>query len=84
VGGASAVSSVNLHKYFGKVPKYIEKYKEMKELDRLRQDKELNDPSKDIPSGMKLLSEEERVKLIQDLEDTKWEICRKINSLPIS
>lgn len=33
---------------------------------------------------MKLLSDEERLKLIADLEETKWELTRKLNSLPIT
>lgn len=81
-GMSSAITSVNLHKYFGKVPKYIEKYRNEKELELMMQRDYEAQPK--IPPGMKLLSDEERLKLMADLEDTKWDITRKLNSLPIT
>ena len=71
-----------LHKDYGKMPEYLEKrkieLKEQKEMEIIRQ-KERN-----LPSGFKLLSEEERQKRLNILKNEKIKLEEELYKLPIA
>jgi hypothetical protein len=53
------------HKNFGKVPSYIEKYKE--ELKQAKDKKEEEKAKALMPVGTRLMTEEERIKTLEEL-----------------
>ena len=70
------------HKNYGKVPEYIKKYEMEREFERqekLRRKEELK-----YPKGTKLLSEEERVKTLQNLIKTQQELSLILEKMPIT
>ena len=71
-----------LHKDFGKMPEYLEKrkqeLKEAKELEILKQ------KEKNLPSGYKILSEEERQERLNSLKNQKRELEEELFKLPIA
>ena len=71
-----------LHKDFGKMPEYLEKrkkeIKEQKEMEIIKQ------KEKNLPSGFKLLSEEERKKRLDILNDEKAKLEQELFKLPIA
>lgn len=70
------------HKNYGKVPKYIAKYKEeAAELNRQRE--ELRE-KKRLPPGMAKMDEAERVTTLEHLQSTKREMQTMLHQLPIS
>ena len=70
------------HKDYGKVPKYIEKYKE--EAEDLAQKRAELKAKKELPPGMKKMDEAERVKTLEDLQSTKRELHSLLQGMPIS
>lgn len=70
------------HKNYGKVPEYIKRYEMEREFERqekLRRKEELK-----YPKGTKLLSEEERVKTLQNLIKTQQELSLILEKMPIT
>ena len=71
-----------LHKDFGKMPEYLEKrkqeIKEAKEMEILKQ------KEKNLPSGYKILSEEERQERLNSLKNQKRELEEELYKLPIA
>ena len=71
-----------LHKDFGKMPEYLEKrkqeIKEAKEMEILKQ------KGKNLPSGYKILSEEERQERLNSLKNQKRELEEELFKLPIA
>lgn len=71
-----------LHKDYGKMPEYLEKRKkeiqEQKELE-IKKEKE-----KKIPSGWKILSDEEKQRRLADLNNEKKKLEEKLYKLPIA
>ena len=71
-----------LHKDFGKMPEFLEKkkqeIKEAKEMEILKQ------KGKNLPSGYKILSEEERKDRLNSLKSQKKELEEKLFKLPIA
>ena len=71
-----------LHKDFGKMPEYLEKrkqeIKEAKEMEMLKQ------KGKNLPSGYKILSEEERQERLNNLKNQKRELEEELFKLPIA
>ena len=71
-----------LHKDFGKMPEYLEKrkqeIKEAKEMEILKQ------REKKLPSGYKILSEEERQERLNNLKNQKRELEEELFKLPIA
>ena len=71
-----------LHKDFGKMPEYLEKrkqeIKEEKEMELLRE------KEKKLPSGYKILSEEERQQRLNNLKNQKRELEEELYKLPIA
>ena len=71
-----------LHKDYGKMPEYLEKRKkeiqEQKELE-IKKEKE-----KKIPSGWKILSDEEKQRRLADLNNEKKKLDEKLYKLPIA
>ena len=71
-----------LHKDFGKMPEYLEKrkqeIKEAKEMEMLKQ------KGKNLPSGYKILSEEERQERLNNLKNQKRELEEELYKLPIA
>ena len=71
-----------LHKDFGKMPEYLEKrkqeIKEAKELEIIKQ------KEKKLPSGYKILTEEERQERLNNLKNQKRELEEELYKLPIA
>ena len=71
-----------LHKDYGKMPEYLEKrkleIKEAKELEILKQ------REKKLPSGYKILSEDERQSRLSSLKNQKKELEEELFKLPIA
>lgn len=69
---------------FGKVPKYLEKYKEeaKEKSDIIEAKKELKKSG--APPGTKLMPEEERLQTLKDLEENKKKVEEILNKMPIS
>ena len=71
-----------LHKDYGKMPEYLEKrkqeIKEAKELEILKQ------KEKKLPSGYKILTEEERQSRLSSLKNQKRELEEELFKLPIA
>lgn len=74
-------SDNHLHNSYGKVPKYLQKMKEMK-LEAAEVAKKAAEQAK-IPRGMRLMTEDERLQTIARLEDNKLKIECAIRSLPL-
>jgi hypothetical protein len=70
------------HKDFGKVPKYLTKYKE--EAEALAQKRAELKAKKALPKGMRQVSEEERVSTLEELVATKKELSEILHHMPIS
>jgi hypothetical protein len=71
-----------LHKDYGKMPEYLEKRK--KELEEQKELKIKMEKEKKIPSGYKLLSEEERETRLNSLKDEKKKLEDELYKLPIA
>ena len=71
-----------LHKDYGKMPEYLEKrkqeLKEQKEME-IKKQKERN-----LPNGYKILSEEERQKRLNNLNEEKRNLEQELYKLPIA
>ena len=72
----------SMHKDFGKVPKYLAKYKE--EAEALAQKRAELKAKKALPKGMRQVSEEERVSTLEELVATKKELNDILQHMPIS
>ena len=70
------------HKNYGKIPNYINKYKQEAE-DKKEAEKRKEEESK-YPKGTRMLSEEERLENLDSLNRTKKEIENALFSLPIT
>ena len=70
------------HRNYGKVPKYIEKYK-TEAVDLAKKREELR-AQKALPPGMTKMDEAERVQMLEHLVSTKRELQSTLESLPIS
>lgn len=60
------------HKAYGKVPKYLKQYQ--KDADELAQQRAVLEAKKKLPPGTRQIPEEERIKTLEDLIDTKKEL----------
>jgi hypothetical protein len=72
----------NTHKNYGKVPKYLQGYK--KDADLLAKQRAELQEKKKMPPGTRLVPEEERVKTLEDLIETKRELNQLLAQMPIS
>ena len=64
----------DVHKDFGKVPKYLEKYNQKSE--ELALQRAALKEKKKLPPGTRQISEEERIKTLEELMDTKKELSQ--------
>lgn len=62
-GGAPNPDATPIHKNYGKVPKYLEKYKD--EAAELEKEREALRAKKRLPQGMKQMDEAERVETLE-------------------
>lgn len=72
----------NPRKDYGKVPKYLQKFnkdREDKEKQRL-----IDEENKKCPPGTRKMPEEERLKMLDELKETKKNIEAEIMKFPIS
>ena len=72
----------DLHKGFGKVPKYLQKFKQNRE-EEMKQ-KEIEKELAKIPVGCRKLDEEERVKMLDELQTTQKELQMQLHKMPLS
>ncbi len=70
------------HKHYGKIPDYISKFKQEAE-DKKEAEKKQAEESK-YPKGTRLISEEERIEMLDNLSKTKKEIESALFKLPIT
>ena len=71
-----------MHKGFGKVPKYLQKFKTQKE-EQLKQ-KEMEKELAKCPPGTRRMGDEERLQILEDLKQTKQQLESQIMKLPIT
>lgn len=72
-----------LHSDYGKVPQYLEKFREEKEAREEMKRKEAEDAAS-CPPGMRLMSESERLETLELLQKGKADVWAAINKLPIA
>ena len=70
------------HQNYGKTPAYIEKYKQEANLKSEAQAAER--AKANIPKGMRQLPEKERVDTLEDLLNTRNELNKMLQTMPIS
>ena len=70
------------HKSYGKTPKYIQNMKIAQEFKKEIENKLKEE--KNYPKGTRLLSEKERIKTLNGLNESKKELLEQIEKLPIS
>ena len=70
------------HKSYGKTPKYIQNMKIAQEFKKEIENKLKEE--KNYPKGTRLLSENERIKTLNGLNESKKELLEQIEKLPIS
>ena len=70
------------HKEYGKTPKYIENMR--KENEKKKEMEKLRKETAKYPKGTRLLSEEERVSTLEKLKQSKEDINKVIEKLPIT
>jgi hypothetical protein len=70
------------HKNFGKIPKYIQKFQQEKEMKEIEAKMEAE--RKNLPPGMRLMGEDERLEMVRALENTKRDTMNEIERLPIT
>ena len=71
-----------LHKDFGKMPEYLEKRKQ--EIKEAKENEILREKEKKLPSGYKMLSEEERQERLNNLKNQKRDLEEELYKLPIA
>ena len=70
------------HKEYGKTPKYIENMR--KETEKKKEMEKLKKETAKYPKGTRLLSEEERLSTLEKLKQSKDDINKVIEKLPIT
>ena len=70
------------HKEYGKTPKYIENMR--KETEKKKEMEKLRKETAKYPKGTRLLSEEERLSTLEKLKQSKDDINKVIEKLPIT
>lgn len=70
------------HKNYGKVPQYIEKIKD--EMAVQKEIKKLEKEKAKLPPGTHMMSEEERIQTLEELERQKNELYDMLRSMPLS
>lgn len=70
------------HKAYGKVPKYLQKYN--KERDDKEKQRLVDEENKKCPPGTKKMPEDERIKMLAELKETKKQLEGEIMKFPIS
>jgi len=81
VSGASK-EAPEQRKGFGKVPKYLEKFKEQKHELELKKAREQE--MKSCPPGTRRMDDDERMKILTELKQTKKDLEMEIMKFPIS
>ena len=71
-----------LHKDFGKMPEYLEKRKQ--ELKEQKEMEIIKEKERKLPRGCKILSEEERKKRLNNLNEKKRNLEEELYKLPIA
>jgi hypothetical protein len=77
-----ASNAADHHKNFGKIPGYINRYKNDADerIERMRRQEE----EAKMPPGTRLMGEEERLQTLQELQETKKDIQNMLERLPIA
>lgn len=78
----SDANKINLHKDYGKTPKYLKEY--IKEEERYKEMQRKKKELAKYPKGTRLVEEEERVQTIKDLQKAKEDILTMIERMPIA
>jgi hypothetical protein len=74
--------SIQKHKSFGKVPNYLEKIKHEMELTKEKREEERAKAR--MPPGTRLMTEEERINTLEELQRQRAEVSDILFSLPLS
>ena len=75
-------SEKELHKGYGKVPRYLQKFKQVKEEEKKQ--KEIDKENAKIPAGCRLMGEEERLVMLDDLKKTAKDLESQIMKMPLT
>lgn len=75
-------SEKELHKGYGKVPRYLQKYKQVKEEEKKQ--KEIDKENSKIPPGCRKMGEEERLLMLDDLKKTAKDLESQIMKMPLT
>ena len=75
-------SEKELHKGYGKVPRYLQKFKQVKEEEKKQ--KEIEKENAKIPAGCRLMGEEERLVMLDDLKKTAKDLESQIMKMPLT
>ena len=82
---ASALEEKNkkadMHKNYGKVPKYIDRYNQERQdaiIERMVEEEKAK-----IPAGTRLMPDEERLETLKDLQDSRKEVNTALEKLPV-
>ena len=73
-------------KDFGKVPKYLQKYKADAEVkaQEVAKKKEEAELLKHQPAGTKMMAEDQRIEMLKDLNENKKKVTELLAKMPIS
>ena len=69
------------HRNYGNVPGYIKKFN--KQRDDMVVQKMIEEERKKMPPGTRLMPEEERIKTLEELKDSRKEINNALERLPV-
>lgn len=72
----------NSRKDYGKVPKYLQKFN--KEREEKEKQKLIDEENKKCPPGTRKMPEDERLKMLDELKETKKQLESEIMKFPIS
>ena len=70
-----------MHRNYGKVPKYIDKYNQERHDAHIQQ--MIEEEKAKIPAGTRLMPEEERIETLNDLQESRREVNTALEKLPV-
>jgi len=73
--------SAEMHRNYGRVPNYLNKFNREREEDAIR--KMVEEERSRMPPGTRLMPEEERLETLKDLQDSYKEVNNTLEKLPV-
>lgn len=72
---------LDMHKNYGKIPRYMQKYDKEREDQRI--ERMIEEEKAKHPPGTRLMPEEERLETLKDLKESKKEINTALEKMPV-